>query len=72
MYSIQRSLDHQLNRSSHTVNDMARSMQGESPSMDDLVTFKSALAREAISNSIDNQMTQFKHSLSKSIIDSIN
>jgi len=70
-YDIQRRLDAQLQRANHEVQSLAKNMQGNQPTMDDLFTFKNALRKEAVANIADNQLTSLKHNLSKQIIDSI-
>ena len=72
MYDIQRRLDHQLATSNHEVSTLAKSMDGQSPTMQDLFTFKNALRQESVANLADNQIQSLKHNLSKTIIDSIN
>ncbi|NIG12950.1 type III secretion protein HrpF [Pantoea sp. Al-1710] len=71
MLDIQKRLDHQLSKSNHSVSDMAKNMEGQSPTMQDLFMFKNALRKEATANLADNQLQTLKHNLSKSIIDSI-
>jgi len=71
MYDIQKRLDHQLSTSNHKVQDLVKSMQGNSPTMEDLFTFKNALRQESVANLADNQLQSLKHNLSKSIIESI-
>ncbi|PIF22247.1 MULTISPECIES: type III secretion protein HrpF [Pantoea] len=71
MLDIQHRLDHQLSDASHEVLSLAQSMQGQSPTMDDLFTFKNALRKEAVSNLADNQLSSLKHNLTRSIIESI-
>jgi len=71
MFDIQRRLDHHLAKSNHQVNDMVKSMDGTTPTMEDLFTFKNALRNESVANLADNQVQTLKHNLSKSIIESI-
>jgi len=71
MFDIQRRLDHQLASSNHTVQSLAKSMDGQSPTMQDLFNFKNALRQESVANLADNQLQSLKHNLSKSIIESI-
>ncbi|PPC63864.1 type III secretion protein HrpF [Pantoea sp. ICBG 1758] len=71
MFDIQKRLDHNLATSSHHVNELAKSMDGQSPTMADLFEFKNALRKQAVANLADNQLSTLKHNLSKSIIESI-
>ena len=71
-FNIQRNLDAQLARVHHSVADMAKSAEGATPSMSDMVSFKTALMQESAANYTADQLSSLKHSLSKSIIDSIN
>ena len=71
-FDIQRHLDAQLTRIHHTVADMAQTAEGATPSMSDMVSFKTALMQESAANYTADQLSSLKHSLSKSIIDSIN
>jgi len=71
MSDIQRRLDHQFSTSSHKVQTLAKSMDGQSPTMEDLFEFKNALRQESVANLADNQVQTLKHNLSKSIIESI-
>ena len=73
-YDIQRRLDSQFSRALHSVSELTQttlSQQG-GPSMGDLFTFKQALMQESTANYAAGQLTSLQHSLSKSIIDSIN
>ena len=71
-FDIQRHLDAQLTRIHHTVADMAKTAEGATPSMSDMVSFKTALMQESAANYTADQLSALIHSLSKSIIDSIN
>lgn len=73
-YDIQRRLDTQFARAIHSVSDLTKSVmsQAEGPSMQDLFAFKQLLMQQATANFAASQLTSLRHSLSKSIIDSIN
>lgn len=73
-YDIQRRLESQFSRTVHSVSDLTKSVmsQEEGPTMSDLFAFKQALMQQSTANYAASQLTSLRHSLSKSIIDSIN